>query len=199
MKKTIIWGIILAFAALIVFNYIMPSCLRQQQTKISNLTEILGHLKRENRPLAFMVSARTDSTVSVNLKFYDLNKKEVASVSETLKGSELFFDFESYKTDSLYLAFPSKLFTNYIPAEKGISLFHFYDKAGLPLIYSSDGVSIDYQNAFKKIFKEVKDSLNTDKSFGNAVHDIENLKHFEIGQEYEIITHTKGGIEIIEN
>jgi len=199
MKKTIISGIIVAILALVVFNYIMPGCLRQQDKKIKNLEKVVSNLTSENTPLAFRISERSDSTITLGIKFFDLKMNEIAQTEQTLPGTELFFDFSSFKVNENYLAFPSKIFTNNLAAANGISLYSYYDDHGFPLIYNKDSLTIDYKSDLTEIFKSVKDTVVLDNSFGNAVHDVEGLKHFETGQVYKILVHTKGGIEIVED
>ncbi len=200
MRKTIITGIVLALLALIVFNYVMPGCLRQQDKKIKDLESIVNQLTSEVTPLAFRIREREDSTIVVDVKFYDLQMRELSSKTFNLKGTELFFDFSSYKVGDNYLAFPSKLFTNKMAAHDGIMLFDFYSSEHFPQIYYRDSLSESDKNTLKEIFANVRDSSYVDKnSFGSAVHDVAGLKSFELGQVYRVIVHPKGGIEIIED
>lgn len=199
MKKTILISIIVIIVAALLINYLMPSCLKQQEQKIANLETVIQNLKKETMPLAFQISGRTDSTISFGIKFLDENGNEVSKYQQTIKGRELFFDFFNVKEGNNYLAFPDKVFSDAVSPSQGIDLKPLYEKDGFPMIYQSENISEKVRKSLIDLFATVKsgDAGNRDQ-FGNAVHDLDGIKTFEPGITYQIITHTKGGIEIIE-
>jgi hypothetical protein len=81
-----------------------------------------------------------------------------------------------------------------------MELYDFYDKEGFPEVFDSKELDQDIRIGLKDVFQKIRqgkmDSLQS--YFGNMVHDIKEFKSFIPQTVYSIATHTKGGIEIIE-
>ncbi len=136
----------------------------------------------------------------MSIKFYNSEKKEINSIKKTLNGQELSFDFYVVPVKDKYVAFPSKIFTDKIAPENGLSLYDYYDKNSYPEIFHHSEINQELYDGLKDIFQKIKknelDSINN--HFGNMVHDIKEFKSFLPENVYAIVTRTKGGIEIIE-
>ncbi len=117
-----------------------------------------------------------------------------------MPGEELSFDFYVIPVKDRYVAFPSKIFTDKIAANDGIVLYEHYNSEGYPAIFNSSEMNPELLEGLKDVYFKVKsgqiDSLS--EHFGNMVHDIKEFKSFIPENVYSIVTHTKGGIEIIE-
>ncbi len=176
------------------------SCLEQQKEKIALLEKKIEMLKEEHTPIRFKISEKSDDQIKLTIKFYNAENEEINAEEFTVPGQELSFDFTVVPIKDRYVAFPSKLFSNKTPASQGIKLFNYYNKDGFPEIYQKKGIDSELSLGLKELFTNVKtgqiDSL--DSSFGNMVHDIKDFKSFIPEMVYSIVTHTKGGIEIVE-
>ena len=176
------------------------SCIEQQKEKIALLEEKIELLKEEHIPIRFKISEKTEDEIKLTVKFYNADDEEVNKLETTVQGQELSFDFYVVPVKDRYVAFPSKLFSNVIAASNGISLYDLYDKDGFPEIFQEKNIDHDLSKGLKDVFVHVKtgqmDSLNN--YFGNMVHDIKAFKSFMPETVYSIVTHTKGGIEIVE-
>ncbi len=197
--KLVKYFLIIAFAIGIIAIGCF-SCIEKQKEKIALLEEKIGLLKEEHTPIKFKILEKTDDQIRIIVKFYNTDNKEINSEEFTVPGQELSFDFSVVPVKDRYVAFPSKLFSNVTPASQGFKLFSFYNKDGFPEIYQKKNIDPDLSQGLKEVFAKVKsgemDSLES--SFGNMVHDIKAFKSFMPEIVYSIITHTKGGIEIVE-
>ena len=172
---------------------------KAQKEKLASLKEAVVQLKEEQIPLRFQVVRRTENGLETKIKLYDLNGREIAAESITLKGESLFWDFVSVPVDGKYLAFPKSVFTEAIPAEKGRALFSTYDQDGFPGVFADKDMKEGTKNDLKALFAALKQGKRPGGAFGNAVHDIKELKTFETGIVYKVVTRLKGGIEIMED
>ena len=87
-------------------------------------TEISA-LKEELIPVRFKILDKTDSSVTVEMRFYDADDKEISIKKLRMNGTELTFDFNVVKMKNnrksdTYLFFPEKVFTDRIPPADGI-------------------------------------------------------------------------------
>jgi len=197
MKKNILYFLSVFFLLIVLFSTL---CIENQKNKINQLEDNIALLKSENIPLKFKISEKTDSTITLTIKFYNSEQKEINTIEKTLIGQELSFDFYVVPVKDKYVAFPFKIFTDKIAASDGIDLYSFYDKNSYPEIFYHRDINTELYDGLQDIFKKIKkgelDSINN--HFGNMVHDIKEFKSFLPENVYSIVTRTKGGIEIIE-
>ena len=197
MKKIILFVI---FVVVIFVVFFSKSCIDKQQETINKLETNIELLQAENIPIKFKILKKTEDSIFLSIKFYNSEKKEINSIKKTLNGQELSFDFYVVPVKDKYVAFPSKIFTDKIAPENGLSLYDYYDKNSYPEIFHHSEINQELYDGLKDIFQKIKknelDSINN--HFGNMVHDIKEFKSFLPENVYAIVTRTKGGIEIIE-
>jgi hypothetical protein len=195
MKKVLIVLLLLVATAVAVF-FILTS---GQEKELVRLEESVEFLKTEAIPIRFKITSRTESSLTVMIKFYNADNEDLNSIEKTLKGKELSFDFITIKGGDRYLSFPYKVFTDEIPAIQGESLVSYYDVNGVPGIFFYDGIHEDLLHNLKALFRHVKNGTVQDlkQYFGSLVHDIEKVNSFKQGVVYRIVTHVKGGIEVM--
>jgi len=164
------------------------------------LEDNIALLKEENIPLRFKIIEKANDSIRLVVKFYNADNKEINKIEHKLHGQELSFDFYVVPVKDRYVAFPSKIFTDKIAANDGVELYEQYNEEGYPAIFNSSAMNPELYDGLKSVYFKVKtgqlDSLN--EHFGNMVHDIKEFKSFLPENVYSIVTHTKGGIEIIE-
>lgn len=207
MKKLIIVILVLAIlggAAYYGSDYI----LKKQEKIIAKLEDKIHFLKDETVPLRFKVLEKDSSNIKILLKFYEQDAKE-AFISDTLSftGQELSFDFfivpikDAKNNKEVKLVFPYKIFTNKIPAKNGTLLFKYYDEHGFPQVFNNAQADTSYINRMTELFTKIKEDKKEDIEgiYGSMVQDIKKLNEFEQNHVYQIIIHSKGGIEIKEN
>ncbi|MEN8120773.1 MAG: hypothetical protein ABFS35_10520 [Bacteroidota bacterium] len=197
MKKN---NYLLGFAVVLISLIFISSCAETQKNKIKQLEENIALLKEESIPLRFKILEKANDSISLVVKFYNADNKEINKIEQTLHGEELSFDFYVVPVKDRYVAFPSKIFTDKMAANDGMILYEYYNKEGYPAIFNSSEINPELYEGLKDVYLKVKsgqlDSLN--EHFGNMVHDIKEFKSFLPENVYSIVTHTKGGIEIIE-
>jgi len=178
----------------------ISSCIESQKNKIKQLEDNIALLKEENIPLRFKIIEKANDSIRLVVKFYNADNKEINKIEHKLHGQELSFDFYVVPVKDRYVAFPSKIFTDKIAANDGVELYEQYNEEGYPAIFNSSAMNPELYDGLKSVYFKVKtgqlDSLN--EHFGNMVHDIKEFKSFLPENVYSIVTHTKGGIEIIE-
>lgn len=198
MKKFIILLIIIAAIAAAVYGYYYLT--GNQEEKIKKLEANIALLKETHIPLRFKILEKSADSIKLLTKFYNADNEEINKFETTLAGQELSFDFYVVHVHDRYIAFPSRIFSNQVAAANGTELFSYYDKDAYPEVFYSKDISKDLYDGLKDIFLQIKagqmDSLNN--YFGNMVHDIREFKSFIPQTVYSVVTHTKGGIEIIE-
>ncbi len=189
---------VLSFGILLL-SFFSTSCNRKEKIKI--LEEKIATLKIENVPLRFKILSRDNDKIKVAIKFYDMQDNVIERFEKQLEGSELSFDFYVLNINGRYLAFPSKIFSDKTAPAMGESLFANYDRKGFPEIYNFKGIDLKLKESLSFVFEKVKtgDFKPDDKYFGNMVHDVKEFQSYKTDQIYKIVTHTKGGIEIIED
>ncbi len=207
MKKLII--IILVLGILGVGGYYGSKMIIGEQEKvIAKLEDKIHFLKEETVPVRFKILEKDSANIKFLIKFYEQDAEE-AFISDTitLPGQELSFDFyvvpvKDIKNDrEVKVAFPYKIFTNKMPAKDGISLFKYYDEHGFPQVFNNAEADTVYMNRMTDLFTKIKagDTEEIEGIFGSMVQDIQKLNEFAVNHVYQIIIHTKGGIEITEN
>jgi hypothetical protein len=185
-------SILVAFGGLSLFVI-------QQKLRLGGLESSIAALKQEYLPLRFQVVARSGGGIETKMKFYDAEGKLISTAEHSMKGESLFLDFISVPVGKSYLAFPKAAFTEAIPAQKGESLFSYYDRDGFPEIFAAQGLDRKTRDALTALFFKIKLGQQPGASFGNAVHDVKEFKKFEIGTVYKVVARQKGGIEILED
>ncbi|MCA1951085.1 MAG: hypothetical protein LDL24_10970 [Treponema sp.] len=184
--------------------------LQQQQKIIRSLEASIEALKMTTIPLRFMVLSRSDTEISARFKFYNADSREIASFERSWKGSELYIDSLVVPLKTGALVFPVRVFTDAVAPRGGTMLLNYYDFDGMPGIYDSASQDGQKRLMLKELFTKLKASeglygTNTTGNpgsrllnyFGNAVHDIKQLRQFEIGTVYSLVIHSYGGIEIM--
>ncbi len=182
-----------------------------QDKKIRNLQKQITFLKSEIVPIRFKILDRSNDTIYVSLKFYDLDRNVVFYYDDEgqrqefvrirMPGKEIAFDFIVIPVGGRYVAFPYKIFTDAIAPKDGIILFPYYDRDNFPQIYYSENSTPSFNAGMKTLFMKIKrgDIQDLKGAFGSVVQDVAGVKQFEVGRVYRIVVHpAKGGIEIIQ-
>ena len=199
MKKQIIFTLIISI--------VLMSC-NTQEEQITKLEDKIHFLKEETVPLRFKILEKDSLNIKILLKFYEQDEQEAFIVDTlSLEGQELSFDFyivpikDVKNNRDVKLGFPYKIFTNKMAAKNGIKLFNYYDEHGFPQVFNNAKADTVYMNRMTELFEKIKkgDTEKIKGIYGNMVQDIKNLNEFEVNHVYQIIIHSKGGIEIKEN
>jgi hypothetical protein len=176
----------------------------RQEKQIAQLEEKIHFLKEVTTPIRFLILEKDSAQITFVIKFLDQDNTEFAKDTISIQGQELSFDFYVVPVKDtigreVKVAFPYKVFTNSIAPEDGISLFKYYDDQGFPQVFLSSSIKdTAYVRLMSELFTKVKNKDTEDIKgvFGSMVQDIRYQNEFEPGKAYEIIVHTKGGIEI---
>jgi len=203
MKKLIVILLILGIVGIVGYigcNY--------QEKEITKLEDKIHFLKEETVPLRFKIIEKDSLHIKILIKFYEQDAKE-AFISDTISlvGQELSFDFYIVPVKDLKnnrevkVAFPYKIFTNKMSAKDGILLFKYYDEHGFPQVFNNEKADTVYMNRMIELFTKIKVGKTEDIEgiYGSMVQDIQKLNEFSVNHVYQIIIHSKGGIEIKEN
>jgi hypothetical protein len=186
---------ILILLSLVLF---FGSC--DQKKKIKILEEKIALLKSESVPFRFKILSKENDVMKVALKFYDADGNVIQRIEKEIKGEELSLDFLVLPVSGKYLAFPYKIFSNKIAAADAEVLFSMYDSEGFPQIFNFKGIDPQLKESLKFVFDKVKKGEfgPDDNYFGSMVHDVKEYKSYDTEVIYKIVTHTKGGIEVVE-
>ena len=202
MKGKILIGILIIGAIAAAAYYGFDYLTKQQEKKIVKLEDKIKFLKKETVPMRFKILEKDTEQITFALKFYDQDSVEFYADTLTLSGQELSFDFNivPIKKD-LSIAFPTKIFTNKIPAKEGTMLYKYYDDHGFPQTMSTNGADEEYINLMTDLFTKIKagDTEKIKGIYGSMVQDIAKLNEFQVNHIYKIVIHTKGGIEVTED
>lgn len=171
---------------------------KNQKKQIKRLETKLDFLKEETLSLQFRINERTDDSIRLSVKFFDLDGVVLSKHDVAIGGKELFFDFIVLKEDDRFVAFPYLIFSDEIAPDQGVDLSTMYVRDGLPEIFTYSAISRRQKDALIQLMKKINahDYDKFDDQFGSAVHDIKQIKNFQTGTVYSIISHTKGGLEI---
>ncbi len=202
MKGKILIGIlilgVIAAGAYYGFGYLT----KKQEKKIAKLEDKINFLKKETVPMRFKILQKDTANITFAVKFYDQDSTEFTADTIRLAGQELSFDFAVIPIKKDYsIAFPTKIFTNKLPAKNGKSLFEYYDDHGFPQTMSINGADEEYINLMTDLFAKIKagDTEKIKGIYGSMVQDIAKLNEFQVNHIYKIVIHTKGGIEVLED
>ncbi len=180
---------------------------RAQRGRIAGLEESILALQDETVPLRFMIVKRAEGRLSLRLRLYDLAGGEYASGDYELEGELLFIDFLAAPHGQAWLAFPYRIFTERVAPAQGLDLSALvmpgYTASGAasPLLPRSHGGGPFDEAGLAELGRLYAALLKGEPikgSFGNAVHDLAELRRFEPGSVYKLVVRKKGGIEVIE-
>lgn len=198
MKKFILFLCVAAFIASGVYFY-FTTYISHQQEQIKQLEDCIELLKEEAVPVKFVIRKRENQNIRVAVKFIDMEGKEITKIEHVLVGEELSFDFVVIEVKNRYVAFPYKLFSDQVAADNGLSLIPYYDNEGFPEVFNSSEMNHDLRQALSGVFAVIKSNKTNSltNQFGNMVHDFAKFRQFTPETVYKIVTHTKGGIEVV--
>ncbi|NPA67236.1 MAG: hypothetical protein GXO50_01355, partial [Chlorobi bacterium] len=202
MKGKILIGLLIIGIIAAAGYYGLEYATKQQKKQIKKLEDKINFLKKETLPVRFKILKKDTANITFAIKFYDQDSTEFNADTITLQGQELSFDFAVVPVKKDYnIAFPTKIFTNKIPAKEGLSLFKYYDDHGFPQTMSINGADEDYVNLMTDLFEKIKEGKteNIEGIYGSMVQDIAKLNEFQVNHVYKIVIHTKGGIEVTED
>jgi len=206
--RTILFSLLLVLlllfgGAAVVFWY--------QKQVIHSLETRIEEIQATTIPLRFMLMIRSDTEIAARFRFYTPQGKEIASFERSWRGSELVIDSLVVPVGKQHFVFPFRVFTDQIAPRSGTLLFQYYDYEGFPGIFESPTLSAESRRLLTVLFQRLKVSeglLGTSrdgdlsqrfsKIFGNAVHDIRQLRPFEVGVVYALVAHADGALEIVE-
>jgi len=189
----------------------------RQKAHIAALESARDRLMSGTVPLRFMVLSRGGGEIRARVRLYDADGSEVAVAEERLPGEELYIDFilvpladargprdPAAASGEAWAAFPSRLFTDRLPAAEGPSLFGHYDRSGFPAILAAKSQRSDERKLLTRLFAEARRLASGEGSpgsegFGSAVHELASMARFETGVVYRVVSRPKGGIEIMED
>ncbi len=194
-SKIIIW-IIVILAISTGTYFLFRNIGEKQDKKIEQLNNEIARLKQETVPIRYKIKDYDDTSITVVVKFYDLDSNLINKHSFTMKGTTVSFDFQVVKFQNGHIAFPVKIFTDKIAPEKGIELYKYYEKGGFPEVYYSKSSSKKFNDGIEIIYDKIKNNDIEDlEVFGSMVQNsIPGAR--KDNDVYKIIVHTKGGIEI---
>lgn len=165
--------------------------------RIDTVEQNIQFLEKERYPLHFVITERSDLAITGSFAFFD-SQNNIIDQSHvfTLDGNELFFDFVvASLDDTTKVAFPYKIFTDTMTPDKGVSISQLYDDNGFPAIFEKSTTATNKR--LSEIYEEICSGNVSTNNYGNAVHDTSKIGNFIVGQEYRVLVHTKGGIEIV--
>lgn len=208
LKTLAALAVLLLLAAVVALGMFLT----KQRSIISSLEGRIGAVKATTVPLRFMVLSRSDSSISARFRFYDADGRDVASFERAWNGSELAVDSLLVPVGGRYLAFPVRVFTDAVAPRRGTELFPYYDRDGFPAIYDSETLDDATRAALADLFSKLKTAEGLYRGdaegalekplrnlFGNAVHDLQRFRRFEVGTVYSLVVHSDGGIEILRD
>lgn len=203
-KKIIILLAVITVTGAGVYYY--PTLIDFQKARIESLQNEISSLKEEIIPMRFKITEKTDSSITVEMRFYDVNGEEVAARNIKMNGTELTFDFrivklKNNKKSDTYLFFPEKVFTDRIPPAEGRIITGEYKNNNFPAIYENGGFSENDRNIVSDLYNVI---LNNEpviiEHFGSAVHDLKTINELKTGFVYKIACHqSSGGVEIVRD
>lgn len=200
LRKILITLFVISIIGILIYFLFLKT--QSQLEKIEKLNDEITFLKTEYQPIRFKVTGRQNGETTVLIKFYDLEGKEVGKHKFTLKGTIISFDFMVVQFDNGYITFPYKIFSDEIQAASGIELYEFYEKNGFPQTMFKKDANKNFSDGIKALFDKIKsgDIDDLENIFGSMVQNNSSVanNNRDIDQWFKIISHTAGGIEIIE-
>ena len=204
LLKPLIWIILivaLIAAGIFAFNKIVVK--GSQKEKIAKLNEAISSLKEVTVPLRYKVISKTRDTMTVAVKFYDLDGQQIGKTQKfRLKGNTVSFDFYVAEFNNQYVAFPYKIFTDLMKPENGIIIYKYYEQNKFPMIYYSKNSSKAFGLGIEALFEKIKSGNIEDMKniFGNMLQNSPKADSNRIDDStYKIAVHKNGGaLKIIE-
>jgi len=202
MKKTkfnLKFALLFLLIAIAIVILGLFSVTKFQDKKIEKLESKIELLKEVSTPVRFKIIDKNNGKIHFAVKFYDSDGNVINRQEFSLEGEELSFDFFVIPVKDRYIAFPHKIFTNKIAPKDGENIFKLYDKNGFPEIFNSSGLDNDIKLGLQELFSQLKTENIEDLEglFGSGIQDIKGISEFEKDNIYKIVSHTKGGIEIL--
>ncbi|HZK20582.1 MAG TPA: hypothetical protein VFC68_07650 [Treponemataceae bacterium] len=174
----------------------------------------IHYLKAESYPLHFVITDRKstntekEDVISAKVSFYTADNIMITEPSTyIIRGKEVFFDFIIVeKKEGSKLVFPYSIFSDTIAPDDAIFIAPLYNIKGFPAIFGRSKAtglsdistgSNEFDKELSAIYADILKRKELKNSYGNAVHDTCKLGAFIVGQEYRVLVHTKGGIEIV--
>ena len=211
-KKSIF--VLFIFGFILVLAASVGCILKFQEREIARLEDQIKYLEEEFVPMKFEIQEKKDSIISVKIKYYDMNGKEVGSSSVMLGGNELNFDFEVIQfSDEAFIFFPCGVYTDTMALVDKTVINTDYEKNGFPRIYEgmklydADKNPLDEEGT-KQIRSQLSDYfaiarkggvVSQTEQHGVEVHDIQYVSEFKKGFVYKVVCHPhSGGIEIVK-
>lgn len=180
---------------------------------IKELENQIEFLKEESTPLRFKILEEKNGYTKVKINFYDRDDKKIKSITKTLKWTGLNFDFliapmqvgikknnwEITQIPKASLAFPWKIFTDSMKPENGIDIRKEYNNWGFPEIFNDTELSDETKTLLQKQYTTAQSSGQ--KPDGRIWSSISKTKidPFKVGTIYKIVSHSKGGLEVVED
>lgn len=201
MTKKIIILILIIVVSVVAFFLVTGTINKIQLNKIKNLETKISLLKKEITPIRFKILEKDNDKIKVAIKFFDSDNNVITKIIKEVKGTELQFDFLVFKINNQHLVFPYKIFSDEIAPDNGIIITEYYNKKGFPQIFYSKNIDKDMKQYLIEIFEKINNDEITSETdyFGSLIHDVPEYKSFKVNKIYNIITRTKGGIEVIRN
>ncbi len=166
--------------------------------EVQKLENQLYNLTKVYTPLKFKILDKKDGIFFLKIKYYDLDSNQIAEKDYKIKGNELAFDFYVFAHDEQNFAFPYAIFTDQIAPKDAILIVNDYNSEDFPQIFSFQQIDKKHFEFLSKKYNQLlRKNLTFGNDFGNSIHDIKELKQFEVGVVYKFIVHSKGGIEVL--
>lgn len=186
--------LLLAAAAYGAFSLVTA----MQRGRIASLEDAILALQAETVPLRFMVTERSDGRLNLRYRLYDLAGEEYAAAELSLQGETLYLDFLALPRGDAWLAFPYRIFTERVAPAAGAPLSDAVMPEGRPMSHRGGPFDDAALLELGRLYAALLSGEPIRGAFGNAVHDLAELRRFELGVVYKVVARKKGGIEIIE-
>ena len=144
------------------------------------------------------VTERRDGRLVLRYRLYDLAGEEYAAAELSLQGETLYLDFLALPRGDAWLAFPYRIFTERVAPAAGAPLFDAVMGEGRPRSHRGGPFGEAELLELGRLYAAMTAGEPVRGAFGNAVHDLAELRRFELGVVYKVVARKKGGIEILE-
>jgi len=194
MKK--IFSFLVLILILAIFSFF--AYMYYVNSEVEKLEKQLFNLMQVHTPVKFKILEKKEGVLFLKVKYYDLDNNQITEKEYNIKGEELVFDFYIFAHKNKYFAFPYAIFTDKIAPKNAISIVNDYNSSGFPQIFSFQQINLKHFVFLSKKYEQLLRKKRTfGNDFGNSIHDVKELKQFEIDVVYKFIVHSKGGIEVV--
>lgn len=190
----ILIALLLAAAAYGAFSLVTAL----QRRRIASLETSILALQAETVPLRFMVTERGGGRLTLRYRLYDLAGEEYAAAELSLQGETLYLDFLALPRGEAWLAFPYRIFTERVAPAAGAPLSDAVMREGKPRSHGGGPFGAAELLELGRLYAALIAGEPVRGAFGNAVHDLAELRRFELGVVYKVVVRKTGGIEILE-